>query len=60
MVLALAQSLDLSVIAEGVETIEQQVLLADMGCRAFQGYLFGLPVPIEDFEKALRLGFTVQ
>jgi EAL domain-containing protein (putative c-di-GMP-specific phosphodiesterase class I) len=52
-VIAMAQSLNLEVIAEGVETEEQRQLLLDKGCTHFQGYLFGRPVPIEQFEAAL-------
>ncbi|MFO1193329.1 MAG: EAL domain-containing protein [Rhodoferax sp.] len=44
-ILALGHTLGLEVIAEGVETAEQQDLLARMGCDAFQGYLFGRPSP---------------
>ena len=44
-IVALAHSLELSVVAEGVETEAQHQLLADMGCRAFQGYLFGTAAP---------------
>jgi EAL domain-containing protein (putative c-di-GMP-specific phosphodiesterase class I) len=40
--------LGMVVIAEGVETEEQRKLLADLGCTAFQGYLFGRPVPVSD------------
>lgn len=46
-ILQLAKSLGLSVIAEGVELEGQRRVLADMGCRAFQGYLFGKPQPLE-------------
>jgi EAL domain-containing protein (putative c-di-GMP-specific phosphodiesterase class I) len=46
-ILQLARSLGLSVIAEGVEQEGQRKVLADMGCREFQGYLFGKPQPLE-------------
>jgi predicted signal transduction protein with EAL and GGDEF domain len=41
----LAQSLNLDVVAEGVETEEQRDLLYEMGCSHAQGYLYSLPVP---------------
>ncbi|MBY0409240.1 MAG: EAL domain-containing protein, partial [Burkholderiaceae bacterium] len=50
MVIVLAESLGLSVIAEGVETQAQQALLAHHGCYAYQGYLFSRPLPLPDFE----------
>jgi EAL domain-containing protein (putative c-di-GMP-specific phosphodiesterase class I) len=43
----------LSVIAEGVETEAQREFLVDLGCQAYQGYLFGRPIPIEEFELLL-------
>jgi EAL domain-containing protein (putative c-di-GMP-specific phosphodiesterase class I) len=46
-ILALGQSLDLSVIAEGIESEAQRDYLASNGCRAFQGYFFGRPVSVE-------------
>ncbi len=42
-ILQLAQSLDLGVVAEGVETAQQFEVLRAMGCRLFQGYHFGMP-----------------
>jgi EAL domain-containing protein (putative c-di-GMP-specific phosphodiesterase class I) len=48
--------LGLSVIAEGVETVEQRDFLAHIGCHAYQGYLFSRPVPLEAFEVLLKRG----
>jgi diguanylate cyclase (GGDEF)-like protein/PAS domain S-box-containing protein len=53
-IVALAQSLGLSVIAEGVETEAQRALLEQHGCLSYQGYLFSPPVPIEQFTSYLQ------
>ena len=52
-IIAMANALDLGVIAEGVETSQQKQFLIDHGCMHLQGYLFGKPVPIADFETLL-------
>jgi len=49
-IVSLAQSLGLSVIAEGVETDAQRRFLIEHGCPTCQGYLFSRPVPVDAFE----------
>ena len=51
-VLALACTLQLDVVAEGIETDEQRDFLVARGCRLLQGYLLGEPQPIAEFEAA--------
>jgi EAL domain-containing protein (putative c-di-GMP-specific phosphodiesterase class I) len=53
-VIAMAQTLNLGVIAEGVETEVQREFLARCNCYSYQGFLFGKPMPIEKFNLALR------
>jgi len=55
-IIAMAQNLDMDVIAEGVETEENRQFLLDNGCTHYQGYLFSKPVPIEQFEALLKQG----
>lgn len=53
-IIAMAHSLNMDVIAEGVEIEEQRQLLLNNGCAHFQGYLFSKPVPIDQFEMQLK------
>ena len=50
-IIAMANSLKLDLIAEGVETKDQLALLATLGCRKIQGYYFSRPLPHADFAK---------
>lgn len=50
MIIRLAQSMELTVIAEGVETKEQRDWLESEGCFKYQGYYFGCPVPVDKFQ----------
>ena len=53
-IVALAHSLHLGVVAEGVETEQQHEILEAIGCDYAQGYLFSRPVPPEDFEQLIK------
>jgi EAL domain-containing protein (putative c-di-GMP-specific phosphodiesterase class I) len=56
-VIAIAHSLEIDVIAEGVETKGQLQILKSKGCNAFQGYLFAKPMPVESFEGLLQQAY---
>jgi diguanylate cyclase (GGDEF)-like protein len=53
-IINIANNFGLQVIAEGVETDRQLAILGQYGCNKFQGYLFGKPVPIQEFERLCR------
>jgi len=52
-ILGLGKNLNLSVIAEGVETVAQLERLQALGCQKFQGYLFGRPEPVAVWQQRL-------
>jgi len=54
-IIAMGKNLNLEVIAEGVETAEQVAFLRESGCLNYQGYLYGRPMPIADFEEQLPI-----
>ena len=47
-VVALANSLDLATIAEGVETAEELAMVRELGCSRVQGYFYGRPLPVDE------------
>jgi len=55
-IIAMAHSLQLDVIAEGVENLEQRRQLERMGCYRYQGYFYGRPLPQQVFQQVLELG----
>jgi diguanylate cyclase (GGDEF)-like protein len=58
--IALAHGLSLTVVAEGVETIEQRDFLSASGCHVVQGYLYSRPLPPEQMAQLLRTGKFTQ
>jgi EAL domain-containing protein (putative c-di-GMP-specific phosphodiesterase class I) len=50
----LARNIGVTIIAEGVETLEQLELLRELGCESAQGYLFSRPVPVAEVERLLE------
>ncbi len=60
--IALARSLHIDVVAEGVETLEQQTFLRNHGCDHAQGFLFSHPVEADEIARIVRsssIGFNV-
>lgn len=58
MIIAISKNLGMEVIAEGIETSEQEMFLREAGCLFFQGYRFGRPVPLDEFEQHLTLAHS--
>jgi EAL domain-containing protein (putative c-di-GMP-specific phosphodiesterase class I) len=55
-IIALGKSLNLDLIAEGVDALMQQQFLLENGCHHIQGYLYSKPLPAEEVEPLLRAG----
>jgi EAL domain-containing protein (putative c-di-GMP-specific phosphodiesterase class I) len=53
-IIVMSKAMGLDVIAEGVENEAQREFLTRHGCPKFQGYLFGKPIPLDQFEKKLK------
>ena len=56
LILEIAKTLKVPVVAEGVETESQMNLLKELGCALVQGYYFSHPMPPEDFGKTILGG----
>ncbi|MGI8451507.1 MAG: putative bifunctional diguanylate cyclase/phosphodiesterase [Streptosporangiaceae bacterium] len=56
VIIRIAKTLGLTVIAEGIESEVQRDMLVSMGCRYGQGYLLATPMPADDAEALLRVG----
>ena len=54
-IISIANNFGLDIIAEGVETDDQLAFLRQFGCNRYQGYLFGRPVPLAEFERLCHL-----
>lgn len=52
-IIQMGKTLGMEVVAEGVETHAQSEMLKQFGCHSYQGYLFGKPVAVEEFEREL-------
>jgi diguanylate cyclase (GGDEF)-like protein/PAS domain S-box-containing protein len=53
-IISLAHRLDMSVVAEGVETVEQHAILLNMNCQFGQGYLFSKPIPKQEVDVLIQ------
>jgi diguanylate cyclase (GGDEF)-like protein len=53
-IISMGKALGMTVVAEGVETVEQEIFLRDHACDEMQGYLFSKPVPAEQLADLLR------
>ena len=58
-IISLGRNLDIEVVAEGVETLAQAKMLRAQGCRLFQGYFFGKPVPADVMTGQLGKQFVL-
>ena len=56
-IITIGRTLGLTIVAEGVESVEQWIALDELGCSVGQGFLWSPPVPAEEFAPLLRADF---
>ncbi|RYG11722.1 MAG: bifunctional diguanylate cyclase/phosphodiesterase [Chitinophagaceae bacterium] len=54
MIIALGENLDMSILAEGVESVEELLCLKELGCNQYQGFYFSHPLPFDQFMMLLK------
>ncbi len=59
-IIGLANALNYTLVAEGVESIEQALVMHGLGCQIIQGYLFSQPVPSNIIPELINIDFTHQ
>jgi EAL domain-containing protein (putative c-di-GMP-specific phosphodiesterase class I) len=59
-IVSLGQSLEMKIVAEGVETKEQYEFLRDIFCDEIQGYYFSRPIPEEDYRQMMIKEVTLE
>ncbi len=59
-VVDLGKHLHMQIVMEGVETLEQSIFLENIGCDIAQGYYYGRPMPIEEFEQMLEKNYGME
>lgn len=58
-IIGLAKSFEYKLVAEGVETIDQALIMSGLGCEVVQGYYFSRPVSAEDIPSVINANFTL-
>ncbi|MCF6330244.1 MAG: EAL domain-containing protein [Sulfurimonas sp.] len=56
VIIALSKSLNIDIIAKGVETVQQRDFLVENGCSNIQGYYYSKPLPVKDIEELIKIG----
>jgi EAL domain-containing protein (putative c-di-GMP-specific phosphodiesterase class I) len=59
-IISLANALDYELVAEGVETRDQALIMHGLGCQIIQGYLFSRPLPSDKIPALIDVDFTLQ
>ena len=59
-IIDIAHSMNMCVVAEGIETHEQEILLTQMGCRVLQGFLFAKPLPAHQIHELIHTESSVK